>query len=399
MSEITENVTSIQEPVPNQDLPLQEKPEHKETPSFSIKQSEEALQELSNEVPNFTLENSQIQKVVLTSQPDQEEVFIATNIVTQMFQDSDVKTPTKISQRSSTVTPGSRSKRDASPNCHHNGNSVVLSRLYTVKSTRAFTPEKSTSRSVSPLSSYINKRVQDRSFELRLSTLEENKKAQLQSQAKGKMILNSITQRREIEKQVDALENRIKRLRTEELLAQKKVEQANEKARKFLATKMRYQEELEAKNLLNKQKEEMIKKRRQELAKEREEAKEKAKKAIIERWRAKFENAYAAKKVSEDNEALAKAKKLAEDEKKKSSAKKVNGWEKLSKNFKDKKHENSIKKINDKYIDKAKEEKEKAQELAQKYKNLEELEKELIAKISVTKRLYMDKVVELGNLR
>jgi len=345
------------------------------------------------------------------SQPDQQNEFSIAMKPSEGPMSFEVykersKTP-KPYVRPTSVTPAARirmervqrGEKSKSPDFARSTTPISTQRPCTTNNSRREGHEKNNSFVVPSVSLYVEKKARERSSELRVQIKQENKKVQQQGKVAGGDVLNTTNQRREVERQVQCMENRIKRLQFEEMQTQKKINQVMEKTQKVLANKARHEEDLANKQMRIQKKELYEQQRREEIQNQKEEAKLNNKKQKLNRWKNRFEDAYALKKTNDDYAKQAQTKKKEEEEKKKEAARRVREWERMSQKMRNMKKECDAKTNAEKYDVKAQLEKQKAQELEEKIKRLEEIEKELVARAGVTRSLHNAKLAELENSR
>jgi len=246
---------------------------------------------------------------------------------------------------------------------------------------------------------YVHRRALNKSVEIKSKITQENMKQHGKSKTAGKVVHENTNQRKEIEKQLLSLENRLNRLKCEESVTLKKVDETAQQAEKALASKMRHKEDLAIKELRNKKREESLQRRKAEINHEREETKMRASTAVLEMLKNRYNQAHTMKKMAEQCKSRERERRRLEDEKKKAVKDSIKTWIKTSKMTRSQNENLSQQAINNNYLERARMEKERAKELMARCKQMEEEEQELVRKVGQSRGLHMSKINELQNIK
>jgi len=296
---------------------------------------------------------------------------------------------------------GNNIKRETSP-AGRLYNTMSVNSPLTAKSTRRAKVPKS--RDGSPIvkshtTEYVERRIMNRSVELKSIIYQENKEHLTKGKTAGKVVLGETNQRKEIERQLTSLENRLNRLKVEEENALKKVDNTNKEAEQALANKLRHKEDLVAKEIKNRKREESMQKRKNEINQEREETKMKASTAVLELLKSRYNQAQKMKKIAEEGKAREEERRRREEEKKKAVKEGIKTWIKSTKTIKVHNENLTRKNSGVNYSEKARMEKERAQDLLSKCKQLEEMEQEMLNRLGQTRALHVAKLNDLRNIQ
>jgi len=208
-------------------------------------------------------------------------------------------------------------------------------------------------------------------------------------------VFDSLNQRKEIERQVDILESRIRRLQIEENEMVKKINDTTDKTEKILDVKRRHQEDLFNRFMSTKNHNNGLDKKRQEINKEREDHKTNLREAMLGNYKNKHDVAYSIKMENNYGKVQKEEKHKETMEKNKTTIKKINETHNDFINTKLTKETEMKETNNSKYVTRLENEKNKTEELNTKYKELERLEQQLLEKLSSTYSVHQAKIQKL----
>ena len=206
---------------------------------------------------------------------------------------------------------------------------------------------------------------------------------------------DALIHRKTLEKQVEILENRLNKLKAEENVMSKKIKDTTSKTENILTSKRRRQDELVMRDLRNKKREEDLNRKKMELLREREENRNNLKKSKLYNFKNKHDVAYTMKVDNAYHKALKDDFKRRREERNKELISKVQGVSNLSMSIRQCKDLSKKDDVNHKYADRVEKDKEKADLLAAKCKELERQEHQMLEKLSQTYNLHKEKIVEL----
>jgi hypothetical protein len=228
-----------------------------------------------------------------------------------------------------------------------------------------------------------------------LKRMQSEKKAQRQGIRLGLEGLDSALQRKSLEYQVKILENRLKKLKLEEVSMAKKIKETSDKTDKILCSKRRRQEELQKKEMKNRKREEDLQRKRLEVMKDRQELREGLRRSSMGSLKQKHETACSTKIVNDQEKMRKEEIQRKRDEKNREVISKVNGGINSSMTMKYNREADKINEANNNYKERISKDREAAEDLAQKCGELENIEHQMLEKLSQTYNLHKAKIVEL----
>ena len=225
--------------------------------------------------------------------------------------------------------------------------------------------------------------------------MESEKKAQRQGIRLGLEGLDTALHRKSLENQVKILENRLNKLKLEEVSMAKKIKETSDKTDKILWSKRRRQEDLQKKEMKNRKREEDLQRKRLEVMKDKQELKEGLRRSSMGNLKHKHETACSTKVANDQEKARKEEIQRKRDERNKEVIAKVNGGINSSMMMKNNKDMDKVNDANYKYKERIMKDKEAADHLAQKCKELENIEHQMLEKLSQTYNMHKAKIVEL----
>jgi len=228
-----------------------------------------------------------------------------------------------------------------------------------------------------------------------LKRMESEKKAQRQGIRLGLEGLDSALHKKNLEYQVKILENRLSKLKLEEVAMAKKIKETSDKTDKILCSKRRRQEELQKKEMMNKKKEEDLQRKRAELNKDRQELRDGMRRSSLGHLKQKHETACMTKMANEQEKMRKEEIKRKRDEKNREIISKVNGGINTSMTMRQNKDTDKAYEASQAYKEKITKDREMAEHLAQKCMELENIEHQMLEKLSQTYNLHKTKIYEL----
>lgn len=231
--------------------------------------------------------------------------------------------------------------------------------------------------------------------EYALKRIESEKKSQMQGIRLGLEGLDSALHRKNLEYQVKILENRLSKLKLEEVSMAKKIKETSDKTDKILCSKRRRQEELQKKEMMNKKREEDLQRKREQINRERQELREGMRRSSLGCLKQKHEVACSTKYVNEQEKARKEDITKKRQEKNKEIISKVNGSANSSMTMKQTWNVNKVNEANQKYKEKISKDKEMSELLALKCRELENIEHQMLEKLSQTYNMHKAKIFEL----
>jgi len=208
-------------------------------------------------------------------------------------------------------------------------------------------------------------------------------------------VFDSMNQRKEMERQVNLLESRIRRLQIEENDMVKKINDTSDKTEKILDVKKRHQEHLFNKFMSTKNHDDGLVKKRQEINKEREDHKSNLREAMLGNYKNKHDIAYTVKAENNYGKVQKEEKHKETMEKNKTTIKKIVETHTEFLNTKLTKESENRENNNSQYMSRLENEKQKTNDLGDKYKELERLEQQLLEKLSNTYSVHQAKIQKL----
>jgi len=224
---------------------------------------------------------------------------------------------------------------------------------------------------------------------------EQAKKAKDEGLKLGNEGLDAVIHRKTLENQVAILENRLNKLKAEENIMSKKIKETTQKTDKILVSKRRRQDEIDMKEARTKKREEDLERRRLDLLKEREENRNSLKKSKLYNFKNKHDVAYSMKADNAYHKALKDEFKRRRDERNKEMISKVQNGLNISSTMRQSKDFIKREDVGHKYVERIEKDKEQADLLAAKCKELERQEHQMLEKLSQTYNLHKEKIVEL----
>ena len=249
--------------------------------------------------------------------------------------------------------------------------------------------------STRPHSGYTTSRSPRKYSEFALKRIENERKIHAQSIKLGAEGLDTFLYKKNMEKQVGTLENRLNKLKFEEELMEKKIKETEKKTQKVLACKQRHQEDLQMKEWRAKKKEQDIERRRSSARKDREESREGLRKASLDTFKNKYEIAYGVKVDNQRNKALKEHINKQIEERNKELISMVQKGSNTSMSMRIDKENTKLETANKKYQKVVAHERERAEELNEKCKELELLENQMLERLSQSYSIHKAKVIEL----
>jgi len=209
---------------------------------------------------------------------------------------------------------------------------------------------------------------------------------------------SSSLKRKEMEKQVAALESRIQRLKQEEREVTRRIMKTNEKTEKTLQIKMRKQEELEAKRQLQAMREKELQKKQEKILNERKNNRASVRQAVLNNQRAKHNTVLDVKAENYQQ------KLIKEDINRKQAAKyqsiksKINNLHEELKTRKFGKEINNMQTSTFKNMINIDNDAIECEELSKRYQELTNMEQAMVENLGRTYDLHHHKIVQLEKL-
>lgn len=243
-------------------------------------------------------------------------------------------------------------------------------------------------RSSSPVP--MSQTVKERFFEI-----EKNKQ---QARETGKEAHVKSVRRKEMLDQVKILENRIKKLQQEEEVMMRKIQDTTQKTEKFTDVKKRRTDDLVTKAKRNQKQNEELNRKRQELQQERENQRRMLRQSVEESLRAKLEIANNVKMENKLNKMIKEEKFRVQKEKNQELINKIRSFEKSVIHSKVAREHDTKADLSQYYTEKINNDKEEAEMLEKKLRELAKLEEGMISRLNQTYSLHKSKFEELENV-
>jgi len=224
---------------------------------------------------------------------------------------------------------------------------------------------------------------------------QEGKEMKLESKMLGGDQLENHIQRKEMETHVLVLENRIKKLQMEDMQITKKIYLTSEKTEIILENKKRHHEKLTIKEERARKLEQEVLTRQQHLQVYKEQVKEKLNTAQLEKFRSKHDLASTMKEESGLHRTLKQELREAQEKKIREMVEKRHQERQQKETINQVKVIDKREQAKQSYKSKAEQNQIKKQELADKCKQLENIEQRLLEKLSNTYSVHKAKVQQM----
>jgi len=223
----------------------------------------------------------------------------------------------------------------------------------------------------------------------------QEKNTHKESIRRGMEGLDTVLHRKTLEKQVDMLEVRLNKLRFEEENMAKKIRETTEKTEKIMEAKKRHQDDLILKEWRARRKEQEMERLRSDVRKDRAESQNGLKNSMMENFKNKHMIAYNVKMVNDHQKRLKDKIKGKKDQRNEEIHQDIyDGGNMLMANRQNKENERQ-KNVTLKYEERINLDKQKAEELTNKCKELELMEHEMLQRLNQTYSVHQSKILEL----
>jgi chromosome segregation ATPase len=290
--------------------------------------------------------------------------------------------------------PSNTNKRDNHNNIYHEKAKTLVFKSPNNKHNKTISLLSPSKSQTSVMATTINNHKQQPS-EIVLKRFEDVRQTRDEKKQLGTEVFENVNYRKEVEKQVSMLETRVKRLQQEEKEIIKKINDTSDKTEKIIGMKKQHQEHLVDKANRKKNIEDTTEKRRQEIIQYREDQKNQIQSSVLDSLN---KRQLTATSVKNENGNLKDEKNTKQDEtlnKNKDIIKKINETHAEFLARKQALEEQKKEKAKSGYNSKLETERKKTEDLQSKFKELEEMEQQLLKKLSNTYNVHQEKINKL----